>query len=375
MKIGLAGYGKMGRDIFSLLFDNTPGAQFVVLDTCGMEENSAALMKTLDKQLRRKKLTQEEYDAKRTAFSFTDKITDLSGCDIVIEAIFEDIRTKKSLFGELAGIVGSDCLLLTNTSSLSINDIFADIPHRERCFGMHFFYPVKLTGFVELNVLPENTDEYIARARALAEGCGKKAIVFTGEYHIYLNQILSCMVAHAIYLRDTMGVSVAELQRAMAELYPIADAFEILDSVGLGLMAGKPDNFRIARNKELLGYSFTKMNEWLAEGCPKETGTFLSFISEKEQETGRDCSGTLLSMISVILCELVNAAADTPGCGPELLSEAVRDTLGIAEPPSYYYEKFGSDAIFAELDRLYAASGFGTYKRADKTLWDSVFNA
>ena len=373
MKIGIVGYGKMGRDIFTLFFDKIDGAEFVVLDTFGIEENTAALIKTLDKQLKRKKLTEEQYEAKKSSFLFTDKAEDMAGCNVIIEAVFESLTVKKELFGQLAGIVDKDCLLLTNTSSLDISEVFADIPCRERCFGMHFFYPVKLTGFVELNVLPENTQENIDRAAELVKQSGKKPIIFAGEYHIYLNQILSCMVAHAIYLHNSTGASVSEIRRNIAGLYAVADAFEVLDSVGLGLMAGKPDSFRIERNKSLLEYSCGQMNIWLELGCPKEPLSFLDFISQRESDSEKELGDLKLGMISLILCELVNALEDNSGCDTKLFIEAVQDTLGLAETPAYYYNEYGSDAIFAELDRLSGVTGFGSYDRADKSAWDKYF--
>ena len=370
MKIGIVGYGKMGRDIFTLFFDKIKDAQFVVLDTYGIEENTAALVKTLDKQLKRKKLTEEQYEAKKASFLFTDKTEDMAGCDVVIEAVFENLTVKKELFGKLAETVGSECLLLTNTSSLSIADVFADIPNKERCFGMHFFYPVKLTGFVELNVLPENSPENIEKARTLVTESGKKAIVFSGEYHIYLNQILSCMVAHAIYLHNSTGASVNEIRRRIAGLYAVADAFEVLDSVGLGLMAGKPDSFRIARNRGLLEYSCGQMNKWLEEGCPKEPVSFLDFISERESDSEKELGDLCLSMAALILNELVNALSDNESGDTALLTEAVQDTLGLAEAPAYYYKEYGADALFAELERLSAVTGFGSYDHAEKSVWD-----
>ena len=373
MKIGIVGYGKMGKDIFSLFFDKLSGAEFVVMDTRGTGENTAALIKSLDKQLKRKKITEEQYAAKKSSFLFTDKAEDLAGCDAVIEAVFEDLTVKKTLFGKLAEIVGRDCLLLTNTSSLSIADIFADIAGKERCFGMHFFYPVKLTGYTELNVLPENAPEAVEKARALVTEAGKKAIVFSGAYHIYLNQILSCMVAHAIYLRESTGVSVSELRKAFAGVFPVADPFEVLDSVGLGLMAGKPDSFLLELNKGLLAYSCEQMNKWLDEGCAKEPGSFLDFISERESDSGRDASDAKLSITALILNELVNALEDNQNSDQAVLTDAVQDTVGIAETPAYYYKEYGAETIFSELDRLRAVTDFDSYKHADKAVWDKYF--
>ena len=79
MKIGIVGYGKMGKDIFSLFFDKLDGTEFVVLDTFGAEENTAALIKALDKSLKRKKITEEQYEQKKSSFLFTDKTGDLAG--------------------------------------------------------------------------------------------------------------------------------------------------------------------------------------------------------------------------------------------------------------------------------------------------------
>ena len=132
MKIGIVGYGKMGKDIFSLFFDKLPDAQFVVIDLFGAEENTAALLKTLGKSLKRKKLTEEQYEYKKNSFVFTDDTSALSGCDVVIEAVFENMDAKKELFAKAAAAVSDDCLLLTNTSSLDIPTVFADIPNPER---------------------------------------------------------------------------------------------------------------------------------------------------------------------------------------------------------------------------------------------------
>ena len=101
MKIGIVGYGKMGKDIFSLFFDKLSDAQFVVLDTFGIEENTAAVLKTLGKSLKRRKLTEEQYEFKKDSFVFTDDTSALSGCDVVIEAVFENITAKKELFAKL----------------------------------------------------------------------------------------------------------------------------------------------------------------------------------------------------------------------------------------------------------------------------------
>ena len=372
MKIGIIGYGKMGKDIFSLFFDKLPDAEFKVLEIADAEKNTAAVVKTLDKSLKRKKLTQEQYDFKKDSFRFTDDVNELKDCDTIIEAIFENMQAKKDIFGKLGEIVSDGCLLLTNTSSLDISEVFEGIPHRERCFGLHFFYPVKLTGFVELNILPDTSEDAINRAKALVEAGGKKPVVFSGKYHIYLNQLLSCMIAHAIYMQKKAGVSVKEMSSALAPLFPVAGPFDVLDSVGLGLMGGNIGNFRIERNTKMLEYGNAKMKEWIAAGCPQTTLGFLDFMAENESDTGNDCGDAQLDMAAYLLNETVNALEE---CGGDIqtISEAVTETLGLAEAPSYYYKKFGKEALFTALDRYAAETGYATYEHKDSSVWDKYF--
>ncbi|MBR1822959.1 MAG: 3-hydroxyacyl-CoA dehydrogenase family protein [Ruminococcus sp.] len=372
MNIGIIGYGKMGKDIFSLFFDKLPDAVFTVLEIADAEKNTAAVVKTLDKSLKRKKITQEQYDFKKTSFRFTDNVNDLKDCDIVIEAIFENIQAKQDIFGKLGAVVSENCLLLSNTSSLGISEVFKDIPHIERCFGLHFFYPVKLTGFVELNILPETSQEAIDRAKALVTAGGKKPVVFSGQYHIYLNQLLSCMVAHAIYMQKSAGVSVKEMSAALSPLFPVAGPFDVLDSVGLGLMGGNIENFRIERNKKLLTFGNEKMQEWIKSGCPTATLGFLDYMAENETDTGNDCGNAQLDMAAFVLNEAVNALEECGG-DTETVFEAITDTLGLAEKPSYYCEKFGTEALFAALEKYAAETGFETYIHKDKSVWEKYF--
>ena len=372
MKYGIIGYGKMGKDIFSLLFGKLKADRFVILDIGGVEENTAAVMRFLGKSLRRNMLSEEEFEFKKNSFTFTDNINDLCGCDIVIEAAFENISVKKDIFAKLDSVVSEKCLLLTNTSSLSIPEIFSGISHKERCFGLHFFYPVKLTGFAELNILPETSEECIHTAEKLLADIGKKSVIFSGEYHIYLNQILACTVSHAIFLREKYGVSVNELDKALENLFPSVSIFEVLDSVGLGLMAGNPDGFRIQRNKELLDYGCRQMNQWLADGCPKETLCFLDFMSKNETPSGKSCDGAELDMIAYILNETVNALEDYSG-NAETLIETIWDTLSIAERPEYYCEKYGADAIADALEELGNQTGFNAYRYRGTSVRNKYF--
>ena len=371
MKIGIAGYGKMGKDIFLLLFGRLPGADLTVITRQGAEEKTAEIMDFLRKRLRRKMMTEEEYAQKTGSFAFTGDISELRDCDIVIEAICEDMAAKKGFLAKAAQSVPEDCLLLTNTSSLCISSVFENIPRRERCFGMHFFYPVKLSGFTELNLLPENTEDCVQRAESLIRAAGKEPIIFTEGSHMYLNQMIACTVSHAIYLLGLLGASVSELDDSLRELFPAAAPFEILDSIGPGLMSRAPGSFCADRNRALLGYGSGKIKEWLTEGCPEGSRSFLDFMAEHGSASGADCGKAPLYMTAMLLNETVNAAHSYNNDIPTLLG-AVQDVLGLAGSPAGYYAHYGPETLFATLDELYDRTGFLSYRHKDRDVWDGI---
>ena len=158
MKIGIVGYGKMGRDIFSLLFGKLAKANIAVYCRHDTDTFTAFTVKELDKSLRRKKITQKEYEFKKNSFIFTDNLTDLSDCNIIIETISENLEEKRHILAELDKITDKTCLITSNTSTLNLSLLFNGISNPERCMGLHFFYPVKLSEYAEINLLSETTE-------------------------------------------------------------------------------------------------------------------------------------------------------------------------------------------------------------------------
>ncbi len=370
MNIGILGFGKMGRDIFSHLFGKLKTDSFIVLDICSSENNYSEVMKTLDKSLKRKKISEKEYEFKKNSFSFTDDVSELIDCDIIIEAVFEKLDVKNELFRKIADVVSEKCLLLTNTSSLCISDIFSGIPHIERCFGMHFFYPVKLSGFTELNVLPETKQEYISLAADLVKNFGKTPIIFPERFHLCLNQVLADTVFCSIFLCDKYGVSAAELESSLNKLFPVIGIFGILDSIGLGLISG---NSQITDKNDIHRYGLSAIRKWLGMGCPQTPHAFLDFMSQHETPTNNPCDGAKLDMAAFILNEAVNILKNYGGDSATFM-DAVCDILGTAEGLPFYYQKFGADMLFSALDELKNRSGFNSFEHKDKSFWDKFLS-
>ncbi len=171
-RIGVIGAGAMGRGIAQLFA--TSGQQVQLYDTRSdaIDEALAFNRKLLERSVAKGKLSQDELDATMARMQPATDLKAFKDCDLVIEAIVEILEVKQKVFGELEGIVREDCVLATNTSSLSVTRIAAGCQKPERVAGFHFFNPVPLMKIVEV-VRGSRTDErYIQGLVELADKAG-----------------------------------------------------------------------------------------------------------------------------------------------------------------------------------------------------------
>ncbi len=374
MKLGIIGYGKMGSDIFSTLFFSKTAYDITVYCRRNAQEHGAKIEKELDKRVRRKRMTEEERSRKSASYRFTDTWEDFGSCDVMLESITEELEAKRAVFSALASIVSEKCLLLTNTSSLCIGDIFAGMPHRERCFGLHFFYPVKLSGFAEVNLLPQTDPKNAEIARSLAESMGKQALFLPEKYHLYLNRYLSLAIAQGIVMWKECGCTIATCEDVWKELFPIGGLFGILDSVGLGLMGASQSNMMSDRSRLLLEQSEMTMQGWLKSGCPAQSGAFLAFMAENEEDKGAkipDKTEMHTRMMAVLLNEALIAAEEIGG-EREILWAALADVTGLGEPLPYYIRQYGITAWKAALDENRVYLDCPVYVPVADVLWEKM---
>lgn len=113
-----------------------------------------------------------------------------AGCDLVLEAVFEEISVKKEVFAELERVVAPECVLATNTSSLSVTEMGSDLTHPERVVGMHFFNPVAVLPLVELVRTPRTDDTALATAWALTKKLRKTGVLVQDSTAFVVNRLL-----------------------------------------------------------------------------------------------------------------------------------------------------------------------------------------
>jgi 3-hydroxybutyryl-CoA dehydrogenase len=174
----------------------------------------------------------ESFDIER--FSLTIDLSDLADCDVVIEAIVEELAPKQELFAELERVCRPDSVLATNTSALSVTEIASATSSPQRVVGMHFFNPAPLMPLVEIVRAQLTSDEAFDAAYALGEKLGKHPIRCNDTPGFVVNRVLIPLLNDCVRVLDEARVSVEDLDAGMKHGtgWPMGPC-ELLDLVGI----------------------------------------------------------------------------------------------------------------------------------------------
>jgi len=200
------------------------------------EEARAQIDHFLTRKVEKGQLDAEAKDAALGRLSLTTELDSLAGCDLVIEAAFEDLAVKHEVFGALEDAVAGDAILATNTSALSVTQIAAATEHPERVVGMHFFNPAPLMKLVEIVRAERTDDDVFETAYAFAAELGKSPIRCSDTPGFVVNRILIPLLNDCIRVLDEAGVSPEDLDTAMRHGagWPMGPA-TLVDLVGIDI--------------------------------------------------------------------------------------------------------------------------------------------
>lgn len=232
MKVGVVGLGTMGAGIAQLCVEagvDTVGREV----TAGLGEHARdRIAHFLERKVGKGQI--ESFDLDQ--LSLTVDLADLAGCDIVIEAIVEELAPKRELFAELDRICGDGAVLATNTSALSVTEIAAATSSPQRVVGMHFFNPAPLMPLVEIVRAELTSDEVFERAYALGEKLGKHPIRCHDTPGFVVNRVLIPLLNDCVRVLDEARVSVEDIDAGMKHGagWPMGPC-ELLDLVGIDI--------------------------------------------------------------------------------------------------------------------------------------------
>lgn len=232
--VGVAGSGTMGAGI--AIVAARAGFRTIVFDTRqdALDRARAQTQGFFAKSVERKKLTQPDVDRILAGLSGTTEISGLSECDIVIEAVFEDLRVKHALLADLNKVCPPHTLFASNTSTLSITEIAAGSGRDERFVGMHFCLPAQLMKLVEMSPGLRTSDETFAAAWDFCVAMGQIPVKTQDNPGFILNYFLVPFNNDAIRLVEAGVAAPADIDRAIKVGlgYPMGP-LELLDLVGL----------------------------------------------------------------------------------------------------------------------------------------------
>jgi 3-hydroxybutyryl-CoA dehydrogenase len=214
-RVGVVGLGAMGAGIAQLAIEagyETVGRE--VSDDLG-ERARERIAHFLQRKVDKGQMESGERETALESLSLTTQLADLADCDLVIEAIVEELDAKLELFRELEGIVRRDAILATNTSALSVTEIAASVSTPERVIGMHFFNPAPLMPLVEIVRAELSSDEAVDAAFAVGERLGKRPIRCHDTPGFVVNRVLIPLLNDCLRVLDEARVTPEDLDTAM----------------------------------------------------------------------------------------------------------------------------------------------------------------
>lgn len=312
MSVAVIGAGTMGSGIAQVAAQ--AGHRVILFDTRreAVDKALAGLRSTLDKLVEKGKLTGEQANGIHGRITPASDLQDLAGSGLVIEAIIEDLGIKKKLFAELESLLGTDAVLATNTSSLSVTAIAAACSRPERVIGLHFFNPAPLLPLVEVVPGLATDAKLDARLMALMQAWGKSPVVCKDTPGFIVNRVARPFYGEAIRIYEEGIADMPTIDAAMKGVGFKMGPFELMDLIGNDI------NFTVTRTVwEAFFYdprykpSFTQQRQVESGRLGRKSGRGYYNYADGAMPTFPAVDGAVAApIVERILAMLINEAAD-----------------------------------------------------------------
>ncbi|TVR82436.1 MAG: 3-hydroxybutyryl-CoA dehydrogenase [Saprospirales bacterium] len=233
MQIGIIGAGSMGTGIAQLsafnghdvvIFDNNPKS---------IQRSRDSLLKILNRMAAKGKISESDVKAIFGRIHFVESHTSFSDCELIIEAIVEDIEIKQSVFAELEMAISKDCILATNTSSLSVSAIASACDRPERVIGIHFFNPPFLMKLVEIIPALQTANTVVNKSFDWISSMGHLPVKAKDTPGFIVNRIARPFYGEALRILDEGIADAATIDWAMTEIGGFRmGPFTLMDYIG-----------------------------------------------------------------------------------------------------------------------------------------------
>ena len=213
--IAVIGAGTMGNGIAQICAVAGINVSLIDITEQALEKGLATLSGNLERLVRKEKLSAADRQSALGRISLSTDYAVLSQAEMVIEAATENLELKKRILKQIDAVVSANCIIATNTSSLSITELAAVVSLPERFVGVHFFNPVPLMALVEIIRGLQTSDATHAQALVLAEQVGKSAVAARNSPGFVVNRILCPMINEAIFVLQEGLASAKDIDTGM----------------------------------------------------------------------------------------------------------------------------------------------------------------
>ena len=367
-KIGVLGAGTMGAGIAQVAAQSGHEVVLVDVNPIQLDKAKLSLIKVLDRMIEKGSLDEEGKNDLLNRLVFSTQLADFNGSGLVIEAIVEKLEVKHAVFKEIEEIVGMDCIIASNTSSLSIASIGSVLKFPARVIGIHFFNPAPLMPLVEIIPAVQTSDKVVSAAKSIIDSWGKLTVVCKDTPGFIVNRVARPFYGEALRIYEEGIADFATIDWAMTELAGFRmGPFTLMDYIGNDI------NYTVTETVFAAFYfdprfkpSFTQKRHMEAGFLGRKTGRGYYDYSEgvelpapkKDEKLGRQIVDRILSM-------LINEAYDAL-----FLNVASREDIDTAMTKGVNYpkgllawsEEIGLKTVLARLEDLFQEYGEDRYR-------------
>lgn len=368
-KVGVVGAGAMGAGIAQIA--SQAGHQVILYDLSQstLDESASKLAKIMSRLVEKKRITIEESHEIQGRIVRSTQIDLFEGCDLVVEAVVENLDVKHSVFKQIENIVSSDCIVASNTSSLSITSLAAGCNHPERVVGLHFFNPAPLMPLVEIVPAIQTSEDTPLHLVSLMKNWGKSPVIAKDSPGFIVNRVARPFYGEALRILDEGIADVPIIDTVMRNLGFKMGPFQLMDLIGHDVNYAVTESvFKSFYCDPRFMPSITQLKlveaGWLGRKIGKGFYNYANNSTDSTTNVEID-SDTEVLIAERIIAMLINEAADAVHYGiasPEDIDIAMQKGVNYPKGLLFWADEWGAEKVVNIIDALKDEYGETRYR-------------
>jgi 3-hydroxybutyryl-CoA dehydrogenase len=368
MKVGVLGAGTMGAGIAQVASQNGCEVVLVDLNQDMLTKAENNLDKVLARLVEKGVVSDDDKINIQGRITYSTDAKDFKGSRIVIEAIVEKLEVKHAVFANLESIVSEDCILASNTSSLSIASIGSVLKNASRVIGIHFFNPAPLMPLVEIIPAVQTSEENLSTAKSLIDSWGKVTVLCKDTPGFIVNRVARPFYGEALRIYEEGIADFATIDWAMTELGGFRmGPFTLMDYIGNDV------NYAVTESVFAAFYydprfkpSFTQRRHSEAGYLGRKSGRgYFNYAEGTEQPKPNEDRVLGQQILDRILAMLINEAFDAvfmQVASAEDVDKAMTKGVNYPKGLLVWAEEIGLKKVLGQLEALFAEYGEDRYR-------------